>query len=184
MNFWWKVSAVLVAIWAVAGGVAYFAHSRQPTPDSIAAYIRRADIASKAGRDRAGILADVEAMLNRITLDERQELKHEGVTDGFFKQLTQEEQAAFLDATLPTGFRQMMESFNKMEPGKRRQFVDRALSEMRKHEGEQPARNLDDKNMQRMVDQGMKSFYSDASADTKLDLSPLIDQMQRNMQSR
>ena len=35
---------------------------------------------------------------------------------------------------------------------------------------------------QRVIDQGLKSFYSDASADTKLDLAPLIEQMQRNLQ--
>ncbi|HWB61296.1 MAG TPA: hypothetical protein VG733_17575, partial [Chthoniobacteraceae bacterium] len=67
---------------------------------------------------------------------------------------------------------------------KRKEFVDRALNEMRQHQGDQPPRDVDDKNIQKIVDQGLHSFYSDASADTKLDLSPLIEQMQKNMQGQ
>ena len=41
---------------------------------------------------------------------------------------------------------------------------------------------MDDGMSQRVIDQGLKSFYTDANADTKLDLAPLIEQMQRNLQ--
>jgi hypothetical protein len=40
-----------------------------------------------------------------------------------------------------------------------------------------------DENMQKIVDQGLKSFYSEASAETKMDLAPVIEQMQRNLQN-
>jgi hypothetical protein len=33
-----------------------------------------------------------------------------------------------------------------------------------------------------MIDQGLQSFYSDASAVTKMDLAPLIEQIQKNLQ--
>ena len=39
-----------------------------------------------------------------------------------------------------------------------------------------------DANAEKMIDQGLKSFYKDASAETKMDLSPLLDQMQKNLQ--
>ena len=41
---------------------------------------------------------------------------------------------------------------------------------------------LSDANLKRMVDEGMKTFIRDANADTKLDLQPLIEQMQNIMQ--
>jgi hypothetical protein len=182
MNYWLKIGLVLCAIWAIAAGAIYLARSRKPTAQSVAAYVQANNIDSETGTDRKKTIDRVSNMLNQITMDERQELRREGVTDAFFRSLTPDEQAAFLDATLPTGFRQMMESFNKMDPAKRKEIVDHALAEMRKHQGEQP-RDIDQKNVQKIVDQGLRSFYSDANADVKLDLAPLIEQMQQNLQS-
>ncbi|MGB8353271.1 MAG: hypothetical protein WCD79_05245 [Chthoniobacteraceae bacterium] len=181
MPYWSKIVLVLCAIWALAAGVIYFARAAKPTADSIAAYLQKNDLASQADADRQKEIDRVADMLNRTTLEDRQKLRDNGVTNGFFRSLTPEEQSAFLDKTLPTGFKQMMESFNKMTPSKRKDFVDHALTEMRKHEGDQPAK-IDDANTKKIVDQGLRSFYSDSSADVKMDLAPLIEQMQRNLQ--
>ena len=182
MSYWLKIVLVLCAIWALAAGVIFFAHSAKPTAASIAAYAHKNDIASLAGAERQKAIDHMADMLNLTTLEDRQKLRDDGVTNGFFHSLTAEEQSAFLDKTLPAGFKQMMESFNKMTPAKRKDFVDHALTEMKKHEGEQPPKTIDDANTKKIVDQGLKSFYSDSSADVKMDLTPLIEQMQRNLQ--
>lgn len=182
MNYWLKIGLVLCAIWAIAAGAIYLARSRKATAQSVSAYIEASDINSKSGADRRKVIDHVAAMLNRISLDERDQLRHQHVTDRFFRSLTPEEQAAFLDATLPTGFKQMMDAFNKMDPAKRKEFVDHALSEMRNRDGGQPPRDVDEKNVQKIVDEGLHAFYSDANADVKLDLAPLIEQMQKNLQ--
>ena len=182
MNYWLKIGLALCTIWAIAAGAIYLARSAKPTAQSVAAYIQGNNIDSKSGADRKKMIDRVAGMMNQITLDERQELRREHVTDSFFRSLTPDEQSAFLDATLPTGFKQMMEAFNNMPKDKRKEFVDRALTEMRKHEGEQPPPDIDERNEQKIVDQGLHSFYSDANADVKLDLAPLIEQMQKNLQ--
>ena len=184
VNPWLKIVGALVVIWVVAGGVIYFAHARQPTPASIAAYVEKEDIGSKSGSSREKVIRNVEDMMNRVSYEDRQELRREGVTDHFFHSLTPDEQGRFLDATLPTGFKQMMDAFNKMDHNARKRFVDRTLNQLRQQDPEHPPPSLNDPNTQKMVDQGLKSFYSDASADSKLDLSPLIEQMQRNVQGR
>ena len=102
--------------------------------------------------------------------------------DGFFRNLRPEEQARFLDLTLPTGFKQMMDALNKMTPEKRQQFVDKALADMKKREGDRPPDAELDGNARKIIDQGFKSFYSDASADVKMDVAPLIEQLQKNLQ--
>jgi hypothetical protein len=183
MNFWMKITLALVAIWALAGGAIYWARHSKPTAQSMTAYIQNENIGSKSGAQRQRVISRVEDMLNRVSYDDRQQLQRSGATRNFLRSLTPEEQGAFLDATLPAGFKQMMESFNKMDPAKRKQFVERAVNDMKKHEGEQPPPNVNNQMTQRMIDQGLRSFYSDASADTKLDLAPLIEQMQKNMQS-
>ena len=104
--------------------------------------------------------------------------------DGFFRALTPEEQARFLDLTLPTGFKQMMEALNKMTPEKRQSFVTKALDDMKKREGERPPDEQLDANARKIMDQGFKTFYSEASAEVKMDVAPLIEQLQKNLQGR
>jgi hypothetical protein len=69
-----------------------------------------------------------------------------------------------------------------MDPVRRKQIVSDALARMKEHEGEGPPPGADSKIAQQVIDQGLKSFYRDADADVKLDLAPLIEQMQRNLQ--
>lgn len=181
MNHWTKIGLALVATWAVAASVIYWARTSRPTAESVTAYLATADLAS----NRPKVIGRVQSMLNEVPFEDRQRLNRSGATRKFFASLNPSEQAAFLDATLPSGFKQLMESFNKMEPAKRKRIVEGALTEMKKHEGEAPARAVeDDKLAQRVIDQGLRSFYTDANADVKLDLAPLIEQMQHNLRDR
>ncbi len=182
MNVWLKTALALGTVWAVAAGAIFWLRASQPTAASITDYLAHTHLDADSGRAREKTIRRVEDQLNDVTYDERQRLQRSGVTRQFFHSLTPAEQAAFLDATLPADFRQMMEAFNKMEPAKRKEFVERAVTEMKKHEGDGPPPGADEQTAQRFVDQGLKSFYSDASADTKLDLAPIIEQMQRNLQ--
>ena len=182
MNIWLKTVLVLAGVWALATGVIHWLHASQPTAASITDYLARTNIEAQSGRDRARTIQRVEDQLNDVSYDERQRVQRSGVTHKFFRALTPAERIAFLDATLPAGFKQMMDAFNQMDPAKRKQFVERAVEEMKKHEGEGPPPGADEQINQQFINQGLKSFYSDANADTKLDLAPIIEQMQRNIQ--
>lgn len=182
MNYWLKIVGALAAVWLVAAAAIHFARAAKPTAESVTAYLSRNGLKGASGSGREKIIGNVESMLNRVTFEERQKIQRAGATRDFFKGLTPAEQEGFLDATLPAGFKQLMESFNKMAPDKRKNIVERALADMKKHEGEEPPPGRDDQLAQHMVDQGLRSFYKDASSDTKLDLAPLIEQMQKNLQ--
>jgi uncharacterized protein YyaL (SSP411 family) len=183
MKAWRNLLLSLAAVWLVALGVIFWARSAQPTAKSVADYLKKHPLTAESGSQRARTIGKVEDQLNRITFEERQELQRSGDTRRFFAELTPAEQSAFLDATLPSGFKQMMEAFNKMDPVARKKMVQRSLQQMREHQGDQRPPGTDDKLAQKMVDEGMRSFYSDANADVKLDLAPLIEQMQHNLQS-
>ena len=182
MKIWLKAALALAAVWAAAGLGIWWLHANKPTPQSVTAFLDGANINAKSGRDRERTIHRAEDQLNDLSFEQRQELQKNGSTRRFFLAMTKEEQSAFLDATLPADFRQMMEVFNKMDPAKRKAFVTKAVEEMKKHEGEGPVRGMDEQMGAKIVDQGLKSFYADANADTKIDLAPLIEQMQRNIQ--
>jgi hypothetical protein len=183
MNFWRNVLVALVLVWAVAGSIIYGVRQARPTAQSLTVYLEKHPLATESGTKRAKIITRVGNMLNGLSLEDRQTLRGDGVTRDFFISLTPAEQANFLDATLPAGFKQIMEAFNKMEPEKRKEFVNRALAEAKKRQGEAPPAGLNDQLVQKMVNQGLNTFYAEASANAKLDLDPLIEQMQRNLQS-
>ncbi len=181
MNTWLKAVLALAAVWIVAGAALWWLHATRPTPQSVTVFLDGSNVAAKNGRDRENVIHRAASQLNDLTFEQRQELQKNGSTRRFFTALNKDEQAAFLDATLPADFKQMMEVFNKMDPAKRKEFVSRAVDEMKKHAGEPPP-GMDDSMRDRIVNQGLKSFYADADAGTKIDFAPLVEQMQRNLQ--
>ncbi len=178
---WIKVVTLLAAVWLIAGGIIFWVNQAKPTPERLARYLDEHRIESVPGGERERIVNKVAEQLNGLDYEQRREARMSRQIDRFFGSLTPDEQTRFLDLTLPTGFKQMMESFNKMTPARRKQFVERALRDMEEGEGE-IARRPDDPHVQKMVQEGLRSFYSDASADVKMDFAPLIEQMQRNIQ--
>jgi hypothetical protein len=182
MKFWIKTGALVLAVWLAAALVIYIAKTRQPTAASVTAFINSTDLDTLQGDARARAIARMEDMMNRISFDDRQHLDRDGIGRRFLHELTPAEQDAYLDATLPTGFRQLMDSFNKMDPVKRKEVISEAVNRLKEHEGDGPPPGSDPTLLQHVVDQGLKSFYSDADADVKLDMAPLIEQIQRNLE--
>jgi len=181
---WIKLVGLLLVIWAIAGGVIYVARGAKPTPESVMRYVDEHSIENASPEKRGKMLESLAKQLNQLPYEERREVRMSRKLDGVFKSFTPEEQTRFLDLTLPTGFKQMMESLNKMTPEKRKKFVTKALEDMKKREGDEPPedqRQLD-ANGQKIIDQGFRSFYSEASADVKMDVAPLIEQLQKNLQ--
>jgi DNA invertase Pin-like site-specific DNA recombinase len=186
--FWLNALLAIAAIWLVGGGIMWWAKSSTPTPESISAYLEAHSLDGRNPKDRARVMEKVARQLNSLSYQQRRQVRLSRRLDGFFRSLTPEEQGRFLDLTLPEGFRQMMDALNKMEREQRQRFVNRALEDLKREEGaeippEARERLEQDGNFKRIVEQGLKSFYSEANNETKMDVAPLIEQMQRNLQS-
>ncbi|MCG3150637.1 MAG: hypothetical protein PCFJNLEI_04125 [Verrucomicrobiae bacterium] len=181
----WGVLA-LVAVWVAAGVGVWLARSQRMTAGKTVAYLESHPLQGLPAGQREQIIAGMADRVNKLSFEERQKFRYEGRLREWFEELTPEERLRYIDLTLPKGMKQMMEAFNKMPTLKRKQLVSRALADLdrvREETGHLNAeRVLSDANMQRIVDEGMKTFIRDASADTKLDLQPLIEQMQNIMQ--
>ena len=183
-SLWLKAVVLLVVIWMVAGGIILWARNMRPTPETLRRYIDSHQLAGQPAHVRASHIDKVADQLNALTYEQRREIRGGRKMDAFFRDLTPDEQVRFLDRTLPTGFKQMMEAFNKMTPEKRKRFVEKTIAEMRTESGDGQPPGIDDKNVEKIIDQGLKSFYSEASAEVKLDFAPLIEEMQNNLQFR
>ena len=178
-SLWLKAALLLAAIWLLAAGAIFWARSVKVTPEKVASYLETHPIESQSAGDRAKVVDQVADQMNALNYEQRREVRMGKKLDGFFRALTPAEQNTFLDRTLPTGFKQMIESLNKMEPQKRKQFVERTMRDMKEREGEDPKL---DQNARKMIDQGFKSFYSEATTEVKMDVEPLLEQLQKNLQ--
>lgn len=181
----WGVGALL-AVWALAALGIWLARAHRMTADKAIAYLEARRLPGLPESERARVIAGMAERVNKLSFDERQKFRYEGRLRQWFEELTPAERLRYLDLTLPKGLKQMMEAFNEMPRARRKQIVSRALADLarvRDEAGSQDAPPaLSDESLKQVVNEGMKSFIRDASAETKLDLQPVIEQMQNIMQ--
>jgi basic membrane lipoprotein Med (substrate-binding protein (PBP1-ABC) superfamily) len=172
----------VIGIWLVVYGLHRWAEAAKPTPEKLVAFVAAHPVDGRSGAQRDKVIDSVAQQLNQLEYEERRDLRVNKKLEAFFKSLNSAEQDRFLDLTVPAGYKQMMEAFNKMAPQKRKQMVEKAMVQIQAQTIDEAKPQMDDPHVRKMIDQGFQSFYSDASAETKMDLAPLIEQIQKNLQ--
>lgn len=178
----------VVVIWTVALAGYFIAKNAKVTADKVRAYVEAVDLSKLSAADRAAALRKLADMLNRLSIEERREMRMGRTIGDWFAQMTEEEKAAFIEATMPTGFKQMIAAFEELPEDKRRRTVDQAMKRLREQQGgggssgtNRPSLSPELEAKVRTI--GLKSFYSQSSAQTKAELAPLLEELQRNMES-
>lgn len=181
----------VIVIWAVALAGYFIAKSAKVTAEKVQAYVAAVDLSKLSAAERAEALRKLAEMLNRLSLEERREMRMGRTIGDWFAQMTEEEKAAFIEATMPTGFKQMIAAFEELPEEQRQRTVDRAMRRLREDQpqgafGESNGTNappLSPELEAKVRTIGLKSFYSESSAQTKAELAPLLEEIQRNMES-
>jgi len=178
---WIQVVLLVAALWGGVYAITSVVHRSRPTPESIAAFVDANSLEGRVPAERAKIIEVVAAKVNGLEYEQRRELDKQRKMMPFWTAMNGMEKDHYLTLVLPTGFKQMMENFNKMEPAKRKRMVQKAVEDLRSHEGDRPERRMDDPQMRKIVDEGMKSFYSDATIDAKMDALPFIEALEQTV---
>ena len=180
----------LLVIWVVALAGWEIARHARITPEKVRAYLASVDFGALSAADRAADIRKLAAMLNALSLEERQRLRLDRA--GWFKQMTEDEKEKFIAATLPTGVRQMLNAFEQLPPDKQQRAVDDAIKQLKAAQektaasGAPPDVNgppISPELQEKVMKLGLQSFYSQSSAQTKAELAPLLEQMQQMMES-
>jgi hypothetical protein len=188
------VSALAVAaIWLVAMAGYTIAKNRKMTAEKVRAYASSVDLSKLSGDARADALRRLAEMLNALSMEERRKARVERLTWIWFNAMTEQERADFVEATMPTGFKQMITAFEQLPDDKRRQTVDDAMRRLRegggrpgigpRPQGTNGPSPVSKELQARIQTIGLKTFYSQSSAQTKAELAPLLEEMQHVMQS-
>ena len=184
--------AALAVVWVAAIAGYKIARHAKVTPEKVRAYTASVDFSRLSAAEREAAIQRLAAMLNALSLEERQSLRLERLA--WFNQMTEAEKSEFLAATLPTGFKQMIGAFEDMPQDKRQRVVDQAIKQMKDARekmaasGQMPPPGtnsvvLSPELQDKVTKIGLKSFYSQSSAQTKAELAPLLEEMQRTMES-
>lgn len=186
---------VLVIGWLLAVGGYALADHWKITADKLRAYLAGTDFSRLSGDARARALKRLEDMINGLSPDERRKARLGHLWNDWFAAMTEAEKSAFLDATLPSGFKQMLASFEQQPEEKRKLAIDNAIKNLKAARDASPeeyqkatagqtnAPVLSEDLQKQVAMTGLKSVYSGSSAETKAELAPLLEEIQKNMET-
>jgi len=206
LRFLMGAVAAIAGIWVLAmAGHWYFA-SLTMTADKIRAYVDSVDFGHLTGDARARALKELEDKLNALSYDERQKLRMQHLVDGWFNEMTEDEKAQFVEATLPSNITQMINAFQQLPEDKRRRLIDNTMRNLQDGGGPANGRRrmwgtnappngtnapsggtnappISPELEAKIRSVGLKTFYSQSSAETKAELAPVLEELQHQMES-
>lgn len=188
--------AILATAWLLAVVGFRLTRDSRMTAEKLRAYTLSLDFSKLTGAERAAAIQKLAAGLNALSPEERRRARLDRIASGWFENMTEEEKSGFIEATMPTGFRQMIASFEQLPEARRRKALDDAMRRLREagermgeengfagnSETNQPA-VLSKELQEQMTKIGLKTFYSESTAQTKAELAPVLEELQRMMES-
>lgn len=184
----WFAGLILLAVWVLAwAGMRVAAHYKM-TADKMVAAVRATKLEGLSQEERARQLRALGDKLNALAPNDRRRARADAAWDRLWRQMAEGEKGEFVERTMPSGVKQMISSFEKLPEEKRRYAVTNAIAQMQaqRERVEGPDANDDavsEDLQKRMITTGLKTFYAESSAQTKAEVAPLLEEMQRMMQS-
>ena len=185
----------LALLWALALGGYWYAQNSRMTAEKVRQYLASVDLRRLSGEARARAIRELVRRLNALSWEERQKARLGPEWARWLEAMSEQEQADFIEATLPAGFKQVLNAFEELPEAQRRRTIDDALKRLREAQqelarGELPPEwgpegppALSEEVRQRAIKTGLKTFYAESSGRMKAELAPLLEEMQRMMES-
>ena len=190
-----KAALVLAVVWTCVWGVRAFAGARKITAERVNREVAAANFADWSNREsppeatearrRDQELRKIALLVNGLDFQEREKNRDNRSGENFFRKLAPDEKGLFIDLTIKESMGRFMETLDAMKPEQRKKFVEQGLKEISNgRTGDDMARadELGPDLLDKISKQGMKAYFEKSSADTKIDLAPLMEAMNETMQ--
>ena len=175
----------LLLAWLLAIGGYAVAKRMKVTPEQVAQYAKSLDLSKLSAADREKALHRLADYLNGLSLEERRGLKPDR---DLFNEMTDDEKEWFIEATMPTQIKQSLVAYENLPPDQRQKVIDGVMKNIHEQEqsGDGPDRppGLSPELEAKVRTEGLKTFYSESSAQTKAELAPLLNELQLQMENR
>jgi hypothetical protein len=193
----WAFLAITVAWGAAWAGYRLVLRSRV-TEEKIEAYLRSTDLARLKAEQRAAALRSLADQLNALTIEERRRVRLQEEWARWLDEMSDAEKETLLEATFPTGIKKMMAAFEQLSEEQRRHAIDDAIQRLKstgelsfsqenRPAGDGPARPsrppVSPQLEAKVRELGLKTFFAESSAQLKVEAAPLLEEIQRQMQT-
>lgn len=181
-------TAVLAVIWAVVWGAMSWSGDRKATPEKVSSMIEEGQFEDWSNQDPSGFadsekstrrkrLEELGDVLTKLDLRQYEQVEEEGDVRDLFLRLNPDEQMYFVDLVVKKRTAAFMKALDEMEPEERKQTIDRAMKALTRGDNLNAMDKLLESNpevIDEIVNKGMRTFYQEASAEIKMELSPLL----------
>ncbi len=188
-----KAAVVLIVVWLAVWAVRSYAGSRRITAERVnreIAAARFADWSQGSGNPAVAVrrekdLREIANLVNRLDFQEREKNRDNRSGEEFFRNLSPKEKSLFINLTIVESMSRFMETLDAMKPDQRKKFVEQGLEEINKGRTREDMERADELGadlLDKITQEGMKAYFEKSSTDTKLDLAPLMEAMNEQMQ--
>jgi hypothetical protein len=181
---------LLLLVWGVVSGIRALVGEQRFTAEKLSDAIEEGAFddwsefevlpANAESKGRHNQITKIADMVNSLDFAEREKARDERIGENFFRRLAQPEKERFINLTIEKSMETFMKALDALDPEQRRKFVEDGLREIedgRTEEEMKRTREMSEDLLRRITDEGMKSYFENASADTKIDLAPLMEAM-------
>jgi hypothetical protein len=183
-------AAAIVLVWLLAWAGYYLAKKSKMTADRVYAYQNSLDLEKMSAEERRKALQALVDKLNALSPDERDRWRFD---QDWFRRLSDEEKSWFIEAFLPGEMKRALSFFERQPKEKQQKDIDDMLHDLREHAanpGRRSGGRSDDTNGplispeldKKVRTMGLNALYSQGSAQTKVELAPLLLEVQRQME--
>lgn len=180
---------VLGLIWAIVWGVMAWSGSQKATPQKVVELIVDGTFEDWSDEDPSGFpetrkkerlksLDELGEVINRLDLRQFEQVEESGDVTSLSLLLSAEEKMYFADVVVFKRTAAFMNALDKMEPDERKETIDRAVKALTRGDNMEALDKLMTQNpevIDEIANKGMRAFYQEASAETKMELSPFLN---------
>jgi hypothetical protein len=186
-------AGALVTIWLVATVVAWVAGTRMVTAEKVVATMEANPLSDGLSpEERNDRIETVAGILNRLDYKQREKFEGDPGQDRqvreYMNQMSAEERKHFVKLTIERHFEKVMKLLNEMAPEQRKKMVQESLDRMkREEEGRADIDRVEERDpeiVEMVMQEGFSTYYQDASAEVKVDMAPLLEEIQRTVERR
>ncbi len=190
-----RATIILALVWGSVWGIRSYAGSQKITADRINRQVAEAKfqdwsevttVPNQAeAKRRDSELREIAQNVNRLDFQEREKNRDNRSGESFFRVLSPAEKSLFIDLTIVESMSRFMESLDAMKPEQRKSFVEKGLKEIQQGRTKEEMARADELGadlLEKISQEGMRAYFKKSSADTKLDLAPLMEAMNETMQ--
>lgn len=184
----------LVCIWSVVGIVMRVTEDDVSSPEKVMGLINNPPWSHGKKPDNAERRAYLDRVVrfhNLLDLEQKQRLREEdgsGTMMFFLADLHEDERKDFLKSILESQFQPLMKIWANLPKEERRKFVSNSKNDMRKNGRDTTSLDAltadDDKVFEKLIEGSISDYYASADAKKKMNLAPLMEELQRRVQGK